>query len=119
NFKRRYVPAKGPLINRAAGFRVAHGKELVVHAHVNALRVDIKVTADQAGVTERRSHEQIGLAPTPDQAPNDFLTITNHPLRGGGFVVHVASVNVRAVLEKEFRNLNGAGEMERCLAVAT
>ena len=73
--------------------------------------------ANEVGIAERRGHQDVGLAAAPHQVARDFLTVAHHVLRGSGFVVHVAGVDVRAVIQQELRDLDRAGKMERRLAI--
>ena len=75
------------------------------------------MVVDEGGITERGSHEDIGLAAAPNQITRDFRAVADHVLRGGGIVVHVTGVDVRAVIKQQLRDLDRAGKMKRCLAV--
>src|SRR6185295_1785476 len=48
----------------------------------------------------------------------DLGSLTEHVLRGSGFVIDVAGVDVGAMREKKLGDVGGAGKMEGCLAVA-
>jgi hypothetical protein len=73
--------------------------------------------AREIEVTERGCHEDVGGAPSVNQEADDFLTVIKHPLRGGGFVIDVAGVDLSVVIEKILCDLNGAGEVKRQLAI--
>ena len=75
------------------------------------------MVADEGGITERGSHEDVGPAAAPNQVTRDLLAVADHILRGGGFMIHVAGVEVRAAIDQELRDLDRAGKMKRCLAV--
>ena len=49
----------------------------------------------------------------------DLCTVADHPLCGCAFVVHVARVDVGALLQQVIGYLDGAGEMQRSLSIAT
>src|SRR5258707_1102974 len=115
---RRDVPAEGPLVDRSAGVRVDHRKIFVTYSQANAVGVSIEMMVNQVFPSKRCRHENIGFAAASDQTGYDGLPIANHVLRGRGFVVHIAGVDVGAMIQKEFRNLDAGGKMQRRLTVA-
>src|SRR5262245_39872222 len=114
---RGHVPAKRPLINGSATSVVDHGEILVAHAHADAVAVCVEMPADEIRVAEGSAHEDIRLAATLNQITQYGLAIAHHVLGGGGFVIHIASVDAGAVIEEVFCNVDRAGKMERSLAI--
>src|SRR5688572_30054574 len=111
------MPTERPLVDGSAGLRIDPGKILVAHPHANAARIGGEMVADERGIAERCGHEDVGPAAALNEVARNLLTIADHVLRGSGFVVHVAGVDRRAVIEQELRDLESAGKMERRLAV--
>src|SRR4029078_5306993 len=111
NIVRRDMPAEGPLVNRAAGFGVVHRDPLTAHAHPNALRVCIEMSADEIRIAEGRRQQDVGLAATLYEITRPLLTIAYPVLRGRGFVVHVARIDVSPTFQQELRDLDRPREM--------
>ena len=74
--------------------------------------------AHQGRITQRCRHENIGLASALNQIPQDFLPVGNHVLARGGFMIDIECFDVRCVIQQKGRNVDGGGDMKRCLPIA-
>src|SRR5258708_12536614 len=80
----------------------------------------------QLQVAEGGGYEDLSLATARDEITRDLLAVSrvmpslndaHHVLRGGGFMLDVARINVCAVVEQVLRDLYGRGDMQRSLTV--
>ena len=115
---RRDMETEHPLVNCSAALRIVFGEEFVVDADANTVRVGVEMPASKSGVAEGCSHENVGLAAAFDQVTRDLLPIAHHVLSRRGFVIDIARVNIRALIQQALRNLDGTGKMERGLAIS-
>ena len=112
------MEAESPLIDRSASLWVELGETVVIDTGVNAIGVGVEMSADEFDIAEGGSHEDIGVAAALDEKARDLLAVTHHVLGRGGFVIDIAGVDIRAVGEEELGHFQGAGKMERSLAIA-
>ena len=75
--------------------------------------------ANTIDIARRGRQQNVGRAAPLHQVTSHVQAVAKHPLRGGGFVVDVECVDVGAMVEQERRDLDGAGEVERSLAIAS
>src|SRR6185503_9075416 len=112
------MKAERPLVNRSARFVVGHRKITGVYAHAHALRIGVEVFPDETLVAESRGHENVCLTSALNEIARDFLAVADHVLRGSGFMIDVASVDVSAAIHQICGDFHCAGEMEWRLAIA-
>ena len=74
---------------------------LVADTQANAAGIGLQKFASEIRVADRGGHEDIGLAPTLNQVTRDFRPLAYHPLGSRGFMIQVASIDVRAVIQQE------------------
>ena len=107
----RDVKAEGPLINGPAGLWVEFWKPVITHARMDAVGICIEMSADEFGITEGGSHQNVRLATALNEVTRNLLAIAHHVLRRCGFVVDIARVNIGVVIQEERGDFDGAGEV--------
>lgn len=111
------VPAEDPLVDGAAGPGVDHGEIFVGDTEADGFRVLREKFLNEGKITKSGGHEEIGVTTAADEKACDVGAIREHVLGGSGFVIDVAGVDVCVMSQKELRDFDGLGEMERGLAV--
>ena len=116
---RRVIGAEHPDVDRAAAARIALGEPALGDARADRCRIGVEVAQRQLAIPQRRRHQQIGAAAARDEMARHFRPLAQRVLRRGRFVVHVAGVDLGAVVEQEPGDLDVARDVQRRLAVAS
>ena len=71
----RDMPPQFPLVDGpTARTRAHHRKILLADSHSNAFRIGVEMFTDKVDLTERGSHQDVGLAATANEISRDLRT---------------------------------------------